>query len=322
MKGLDRLVRENIASGQLIRGIFVGLNEELYHSVPNLGSTNLKTLLQSPSEYWWESHLNPEREEDKDSPSLKFGSAMHARILLGEEFFKTLYVRRPDSVDRMTAAIKADLAPNGETILSGADYDRICKTGEVIAADPNLQDAFDEGIPELSVFWTDENGIPLKARFDYFKYFGIGDLKTAANTYRRPFREVCLRAIETYRYDMQAAHYLDARAQMRGLVEEGLIFGATKNIESFITEASQEDTTAFQFVFIQSNGAPNVWSGVITPGNPILDTSRMHIGLAKTRWLTYREKFGDSRWTIVHAVSELDVNDFKPWAFTISGEDV
>jgi len=322
MKDVNSTVRQLMADEHPVRGIFVGLDEELYHSVPNLGSSNLKTLLQSPSEYWWESYLNPERDEDRDSPALKFGSAMHTRILLGEEFFNSLYVRRPDSVERMTAAIKADLAPNGETILSGADYDRICKTGEVIAADPNLQDAFDEGVPELSVFWTDESRIPLKARFDYFKYFGIGDLKTAANTYRRPFREVCLRAIETYRYDMQAAHYLDARAQMRGLVEQGLVFGASENIESFIAEASQEDQTAFQFVFIQSNGAPNVWSGVITPGNPILDTSRMHIDLAKTRWLTYRERYGDSRWTIVHPVSEIDVNDFKPWAFAISGEEV
>src|SRR5690242_14130853 len=41
-------------------GIVFGMPAEEYHRDPSLGSTDLKRLLRSPSDYWWESHLNPD----------------------------------------------------------------------------------------------------------------------------------------------------------------------------------------------------------------------------------------------------------------------
>ena len=73
-------------------------------------------------------------------------------------------------------------------------------------------------MPEVSVFWEHEMDdgfvVPCKARFDYLKGRGVGDIKTIRNPYGRPFGEACMRHIVDYRYDIQAAHYLAARAEL------------------------------------------------------------------------------------------------------------
>jgi len=42
-------------------------------------------LLRSPSDYWWESHLNPERSPDNDTPAKQKGRALHKLVLEGEQ---------------------------------------------------------------------------------------------------------------------------------------------------------------------------------------------------------------------------------------------
>src|ERR1051326_5015376 len=56
-------------------GIVFGMPSEDYHRDPSLGSSDIKRLLRSPSDYWWESHLNPDRPPDKDSPAKQKGRA-------------------------------------------------------------------------------------------------------------------------------------------------------------------------------------------------------------------------------------------------------
>jgi PDDEXK-like domain of unknown function (DUF3799) len=62
----------------------------------------------------------------------------------------------------------------------------------------------------VSVFWIDEDGIPCKARHDYVKPRTLVNLKKFANIRQRPVDLAIHLAIAEYRYDLQAAHYLDS----------------------------------------------------------------------------------------------------------------
>jgi hypothetical protein len=70
-----------------------------------------------------------------------------------------------------------------------------------------LPSATASGIPEVSVFWVDEYGIPCKCRLDFLKPRTIVDIKKCANVRERPFDLAVMLAIAKYRYDISAKHY-------------------------------------------------------------------------------------------------------------------
>jgi hypothetical protein len=76
-------------------GIVFGMPAADYHRDPSLGSTGLKRLLRSPSDYWWGSHLNPDRPLDNDAPAKQKGRALHKLVLEGEEAFAKAFIEEP-----------------------------------------------------------------------------------------------------------------------------------------------------------------------------------------------------------------------------------
>jgi hypothetical protein len=76
-------------------GIYFGLPSAEYHADPSLGSSDIKRLLRSPSDYWWESHLNPDRPGDRDSPAKQKGRALHKLVLEGLEAFERSFACEP-----------------------------------------------------------------------------------------------------------------------------------------------------------------------------------------------------------------------------------
>src|SRR5262249_10632975 len=155
--------------------------------------------------------------------------------------------------------LKSELCPNGEHVLDGEDFDRILISGEMIARNPDLASALEGGMPEVSVFWRHVlDGFPIrcKARFDYLKIRGIGDLKSIRNWAGRPFAEACTRAIVDYRYDLQAAHYLEGRARVQGFVIAKLVYG--DHDTAWLGRVAAAQSFAFQWVFYQADGAPSV----------------------------------------------------------------
>ena len=123
-------------------------------------------------------------------------------MLEGNQAFSVRYVRRPDDLARLDAKAKAQLCPNGETVIEGNDFDRIKVSGELIAKNPELAAAFEGGVPEVSVFWErpldDGFVVRCKARFDYLKIRGVGDSKSISNYMGRPFGErACARSSTT-----------------------------------------------------------------------------------------------------------------------------
>ena len=68
-------------------GIYFNLSNEEYHDDPAIGSTDIKKLLKSPTEYWYNSQLNPNRDLTKKQ-HLKFGSALHCYLMEKHNFNK------------------------------------------------------------------------------------------------------------------------------------------------------------------------------------------------------------------------------------------
>jgi hypothetical protein len=292
------------------QGIYFDLPEDEYHADSALGSTDLKRLLASGPDYWWNSSLNP-KHKDEPTPQQEYGRALHLLVLEGHQIFKARYVRRPDDIKVLTAKIKQELFPNGEAVLDGDDYDRIRVAGWLIAQNPDLAAAFEGGMPEVSVFWT-ENGVRMKARFDYLKARGIGDLKSIRNIYGKPFGEACRTAIASYRYDMQAAHYLLGRAEIVRFVENKQVYG--DHDADWLKRVASTKSFGFQFVFFQAESAPNVLSYSVSPGSPILEIARRDRLIAVETYTKYQSEFGSQQmWTLREPVSELELSQMPGW---------
>lgn len=293
-------------------GVYFGLSEDAYHKDPALGSSDLRQLLVSGPDYWWTSALNPRRAVKEATEAQVFGSALHKLVLEGRQAFEALYVSRPDDLVRLDAKARATLCPNSEIVLKGEDFDRILIAGSLITSNPELATAFEGGMPEVSVFWPGPDGVRLKARFDYLKAPGIGDLKSIRNSRGLPFTEACRRAIADHRYDIQAAHYLDARAALRGLAHDGLTFG--DHDAAWLRRVAASAQFGFAWVFFQANEAPVTWATSISSGNPILDVAAGSIRNALETYRTFMAAFGpDEMWVLTDPVNELDIAELPAW---------
>lgn len=309
-------------------GIYFDLPEEEYHADPALGSSNMKELAFAPCDYWYGSWMNPQRPPDEDTPAQKRGSAIHVLAFHGEDEFDRRYMRGPDQLGmssaEKTASTKAgnkEAAALGLTMLPALEYDRIAIVCKKVMTNPYLSVAFSGGAAEVSVFWTDVRGegsrpIRKKARLDYVKPRGVGDLKSVINQFRLPFPRACINAITNYHYEIQARHYLDARARMPAMIRAGQVHGGVRNEEfaKLLQGIVDAPRFAWQWVFWQSDRAPITWSRVLSPGNPMLETAASEIRGAEANYLAYLEYFGtDEPWLENDVPAELFQEDMPPW---------
>lgn len=322
-------------------GIYIGLPAEQYHADPALGSSGLRDLLKGPNLFWHKSRMNPRRPKDKDTPAKILGTATHTLLLDGKAAFEATYVRGPygDEDEDLTSAEKSALTKaakaklmKGQELLAQADYDFVLGCKEVIDNDADLRGCLDGGLAEVSIFWTRGDGVRCKARHDMLKMRAIGDLKTIANERERPLDQACLLDINTYRYDIPAEHYMEGRRQMLALLEAGRLFAgsemapligtgpaaksrAQQETMAFLVKVCAHRLFAFQLVFIPKKGAPDAWSCVLSPGNPILDNARNDIEIAIETYKRAMKDFGpDKRWLPGHVVAELDI-EMLPYSF-------
>lgn len=222
-----------------------------------------------------------------------------------------------DPTVRIEDAIKAEAKARGLFVLPVDAHDRVVVASAMLAENPSFAEAFQNGYPEVSVFWDKDMGdgqppIRCKCRFDWLKIRANADIKTITNVMDRPFRDACRRAITTYRYDISAAHYLDGRAAMAGLIAEGKIIG--EHDADWFARLAAEENFAMSFVFFQSSGAPISWGTTISRANPIVDLARGDIAKAIETFREFMASYGPDRpWFLTEPLAELDINDLPPW---------
>jgi hypothetical protein len=297
-------------------GIYFSMDDTTYHADPALGSTGIKKLIDNAPDFWWESNLNPAREEDEDTPARIFGRQLHECVLEGAEKFSARHA--PRTITGVTKEAKAELAEieaAGKVAVKFKDYTKILAASAFIKANKTLANAFQGGVSEVSVFWT-ENDIRYKCRFDYLKMNAISDLKSLANVYGKEFGKACRDAIANYDYIVSAEHYRHGRMQMSRLIKQGAVYNAPDdpNFMPWLIQVAGNDQFAFVFVFYQKSGAPISHGIKVSPGNPMFSYGRAFISKAIDNYRRYLAEFGaDTAWVPSTALDELDENQMPVW---------
>lgn len=320
-------------------GIYIGLPAARYHADPALGSSMIRDLLKGANLFWHKSNMNPKRPKEKKTPSKILGTAVHTLLLDGQSDFDRDYVRGPygPDDDHLTPAEKSALTKaakgkllQGQELLSQEEYDFVTGCRDVVNTDPELQGSLDNGLSEVSVFWTRADGVRCKARFDKLKVPAIGDIKTIANERERPLDLACLLDISSYRYDIPVAHYQEGRRQMAALFDAGKVFVGEeceaiplgpklseehKRLVDFLRQCAHYKNPAFLILFIPKQGAPDAWAVHLAHNNEIALQARTDIEVAIDRYKAAMEKYGTTkRWLPGHVIEELTI-DMLPFGF-------
>lgn len=148
----------------------------------------------------------------------------------------------------------------GRIPIDAAYYDQLVLDMATIKAEDEIAQLLSGGAAEVSIFWTDEHGIKMKARTDYLAPGHWADLKTFDNT-RGVELEMCLiNAVQYNRLHIQAGTYRDAVEAIR---TGGLrIIGDATDPQRKLIAGIQMSPSELEchFVFQEKNGVPNLLS--------------------------------------------------------------
>jgi hypothetical protein len=299
-------------------GIHFGLAEDRYHADPGLGSTDIRKLARNPPSYWYSSWMNPRRPADDPTPSQIRGTALHRLVYLGEDYFDQHYICGPDQTGmstgekaQSTKRANALAAETGRIALKIDDYERVAICAAMILKNPELSHVFHYGEPEVSIIW-EQRGVRCKARIDYLKVRGLGDLKSCANPFDLDFPAACRRDIDRYAYHEQASWYMTARAQMAGFVKAGLVHGSDYD-PKWLDQVAACEEPGWAFVFYGIEGPPLTWSAVLSPRNPIIGKARASNAHGLDQYLRFLKDFGTEMWVLRERPQELMMEEMPPW---------
>lgn len=203
------------------------LDNATYHAHHAVSKSHLDQIARSPLHYWAR-YLDPNRVTPEPTPAMVLGSALHTHVLELQEWDR-LYVTAPEGIDRRTKDGKARWAEfeaqaAGKTVLSAGDVEQVMAMGRSILAHPSAAYLLSQpGKAETTHLWTDaETGLECKCRPDWLLDDGliVVDLKTTSDASPNEFR----RSIAKWRYQVQAAWYLEGLQQATGQRPEQWIF--------------------------------------------------------------------------------------------------
>jgi hypothetical protein len=310
-------------------GIYFDMPAAEYHRDPSLGSTNIKDLRPNQRKYQRSSWM-AERPADRTTKSTILGTALHMMVLEGVEKFSKAYVRRPDSYSdlsqadktAMTKRIKAGLAMNQE-LLSAEQYDLCLEAASMIVEHEDLRKSLTGGENEVSLFWIDDHtGVPCKARFDRLKARGIGDIKSIANEMQRPLEIAAGLHIKSYRYDKQAAHYLDGAMQIPDLVKQGKVVhqdglrtGARDKLLDDVSARIRAGDFGYQLIFVQTTGGADVWACTLSPDNTLTKTAREEVHYALETFNVAIHHHGIKPWPATWKLGEIHAEDLGEYGW-------
>src|SRR5262245_27707544 len=147
-----------------------------------------------------------------EDPAQRLAEALHALVLEPARFAREYFVLDCESpappVEELPDALER------RTWVASGEYAQLAGAHEAIRAFPRapLGRVLDEGMKELSIYWTDELGRRWKARPDCFTDEVVLELKTTGDVRPRAFA----RTRRRFGYDLKAAHYVDAVQRLTG----------------------------------------------------------------------------------------------------------
>jgi len=202
---------------------------------------------------------------------------------------------------------------DGVEILKPDAMREVRQAAASITLNPHLARAFKGGIPEVSVFWADDNNVACKCRLDWLKPRTIVDIKKCTNLRERPFDVAVLLAIAEYRYDVSARHYLDGYRHLYRFAAEGRVFGNCPLKPGWHARIASPDDMRWTWVFHQTDGAPVTKGLELLPGSSALNRAAREIAQAKQAYLACLDKFGTNQWVSDAPIEAIIDTDLPAW---------
>lgn len=216
-------------------GVYFALPEREYHAENRLSASAIKQIAESPTAYWFNSRLNPLFEEKKEGVLLD-GSLFHAFILEPNAVAERYAIppRAVAELNKNSTAWKVWKAAQETAGRIVVDYEKaklFRRIAAYLSQDGQILDTgiFAGGFPEISILWTEADGIQRKARIDYLSTGRLVDLKTFQKRGTGSLNEFVRRYFYEYGVHIQLVYYLRA---LKFAQESGLpIFGTDEQKE-------------------------------------------------------------------------------------------
>lgn len=286
-------------------GIYFGLPETEYFAEPRIGSTLLRTLIDSPTKFWFESYLNPVRKE-KTKACLNAGKIFHKIILEGEDKLNADFAIAPKNLHPASSAYKIWRDSQIRPIIKEDEVKEALRVTRYLTGKGQvLHNFFTDGYPEVSILWTDDNGLKRAARIDYLKIGQLIDLKSFENWQNTP--NFCVDYFWRYKVFAQLQDYMKALQAARTLpVLKGTV--AQKRFWAKCTEVQEW----LSWVCFVSRETPQYRIKTFTPTKcpEIYKIGQQMIAQAYKNFDEYMGKFGPAHaWIDEPAPDDLEFTD-------------
>lgn len=296
-------------------GIYFNMSDEQYHGIDalTLSNSSMKMILQSPLEFWWNTNLNP-LSEKQDKKCLADGRCFHCLLLEGESVFNKRYVVVPeiyDDISKNSSCYKNWVALQNKEIIQRKDYLLMKRIFDYLHYDEQLfnTDIIANGYPEVSIIWTEEDGIQRKARIDYLKSNAILDLKTYVKSRDIDLNSFVSQYFFKNKVYMQLIYYRRAlqfavknfnQEQVFGNEKQKAFFKKLKEREDFLLLVAFVNREMPQFrlrVFSQSV-CPDLWN-----------LGEKNIEIATRKYKEYLEQYGKNHIWLENVDTNLQFTD-------------
>jgi hypothetical protein len=142
--------------------------------------------------------------------------------------------------------------------LPAKHYDQMLTDRDRITANSQIAPLLQGGEAEVSIFWTDQHGLPMKARVDYLTREWWDDFKTFDNSRGKHLNQALSDAVRYNRYYIQAPVYREAIEAVRkgGLP---IIKAQTDDQRALVAHLQlKPDELRCWYIFQEKGGVPNL----------------------------------------------------------------
>ena len=184
-----------------------------YHSRPELSSTGVRQLLDSPQKFrYWSDHPQPAKH------AFDVGTATHTKVLgigSGTVEYPPEHLTPSGSVSTKAATVEWENEQRalGFTPIGPVDAARVNGMAEAVLADPDARRVLESLVGREVTVVSDVDGVPSRARFDLFDGDAAGDLKTARDASPKGFNT----SVGRFGYHIQEQWYRDTLKASTGV---------------------------------------------------------------------------------------------------------
>ena len=201
----------------------VDIDEKVYRADPAIAASDLKYAKDHGLQAFHTYKYGKDNPPRIATPAMKFGSMIH-KFVLEPKLFPSSYALLDDKRTKQGKATALALQEKGIQTFTSLEFETIAAMKKSLAQNSfvskyifdDSQSGFeiDMGASEQSYWWKHrETGLQCKCRCDYLVDDMIIDLKTTGEGGASP--DVFTRSIVSFKYHLQAAHYLQGTGQKR-----------------------------------------------------------------------------------------------------------